>query len=132
MNPGDYPPGTTWPLINDVSPTLLMCKTNDDRTVILTDGTWNNHIVSGHPEMQSLLSHVEWCITRPDQINHDVRNPYRECYYVAYTTSRGRDLWIKVVIHFDESVRGLRGVDGYVVTAHLCGRIRSKEVKKWP
>lgn len=132
MKPGDYPPGTTWPLVLDQTPTLLFCSTADNRTVVLTEGVWTSHILHSHSEMESKLHYVDWCLTHPDFINYDVQNPARECYYVAYTSPRGRTLWIKVVVHFDASVQESRGADGFVVTALVCGRIKSKEVKKWP
>jgi hypothetical protein len=132
VRPGDYPPGTIWPLALDTTSPILMCEVYDGRTVVLTEGNWNTHILVRHPEMEDKLQLVEWCLIHPVHVNHDVRNTARECYYQAYTSSRGRPLWMKILVHFDDSVQALRGVDGYVVTALVCNRIKIKEVRKWP
>ena len=128
----DYPPGTTWRQAQDTSPPILTCNTPDRRSVVLSQQQWTGHILSGHPEMQDLLAYVEWSLQRPDHITRDRNNPDRQCYYVRYTSRRGLRLWIRSVVHFDSSVTERYGVDGFVVTSHITGRVNSKEASLWP
>ena len=132
MRVGDFPPGTTWPLKIDDTPALLTCTVHGERQVILTEERWFDHVLDGHDEMADKLPYVEWCLTRPDMINRDAWDPQRECYYVEHISTKGRRGWIKVVVHFDQSVRAVRGVHGYVVTAFVSGRIKRKEDRLWP
>lgn len=128
---GDYPAGALAYMLLDTSPAMFRHTVHGGRTVELSQTSWEGHILE-HEEMRDKLAYIEWCLTRPDLINTDAMHPYRECYYVAYTSPRGRRMWIKTVVQFDESVRDIRGVDGVVVTAHLCSRIKRKEARLWP
>lgn len=107
------------------------------RSVVLSESRWYSKILLGHPEMEVLLGHIEWCINRPDLAMLDAINPCRECYYLQHQTQSGRDLWIKTVVHFDDTVdRYYRSaidhkIDGFIVTCYLTSRVKPKEVELW-
>jgi hypothetical protein len=82
--------------------------------------------------MKERINHIEWSVVRPDRVTADRVNPRRECFYLEHTMTSGLRLWIKTVVHFDESVHAQFSVDGFIVTSFLTGRINAKEASLWP
>lgn len=76
----------------------------DNRTVVLTNQAWEDHIVRFKPEMAKYEDHVMETITHPDE-RADDEKPGRERFY-----REGRTHWLRVVVAYE-------GQEGEVVTA---------------
>lgn len=102
---------------------LFQEKDSRGRLVICTHSTWNHHIVSKRPAMNSDHSkeEVRKTIADPDfGIYQDVELSSRQCYY---RLCRNRPvMYMKVVVEFNGQPNR-----GHVVTAFLCDNMKSGE-----
>ena len=97
------------------------------RLIAVERGQWEQHIVSGHPELERELSTVLGTISQADELRLDANYPTRWCYYRLGAVRRFPHLYLKVIVHFDNQVRHDLGADGVVVTAYLCRSPKRQE-----
>lgn len=103
--------------------TFSVSEVRRQRLVVLTLSRWE-HIITGHPEIESLGTQVAACLTSPDFVIASEKYPDRELYYKRMRQrERGWGwTWIKVVVSFADPELG------EVITAFLTYNLKGGQV----
>jgi|SRR6185437_2304190 len=126
-----YPIGTQWHQSVDTSDPAFVCWDPLHREIVLTTFQWESHIEATHPALSGMMNHVEMTIRYPELITTDQKVSERRGYYLDHVFSNGQRYWIKVVVHFDETVKLNYDVDGFVVTSFMPVQPHRKEKREW-
>ena len=93
------------------------CTDRDGITIICTKDTWENHIVSEHPEMEGCEVIVKTAIEKPYQIYQDGRHADRRIIYKPFVLPKPfRTQYLRVAIRYRKT-KLTRKLQGYVLTA---------------
>lgn len=92
--------------------------------MVCTNELWTHKVLVKHPIMKGLEGDVKQTIEKPDYnfIYQDVASDQRNVYYRLL---RKRNLYIKVVVEFDDAY------SGRVITAFLASRPKGEKLI-WP
>ena len=96
---------------------IFKCTDKDGTTVICTQDTWENHIVSEHPEMDGCETIVKRAIEKPYQIYQDGRHTARRNIYKPFVLPKPYNTqYLRIVIEYKKK-RLTKKLQGYVLTA---------------
>ena len=79
--------------------TFSVQEPRKQRTVVLTHSRWE-HIVGGHPEVETLGPYVQGAVTSPEIILASLQRPEVELFYKRVREGKSGPLWMKVVVSF--------------------------------
>jgi len=115
-----------------VSDTHLYTRDRDGVTVYLLHRIWFGKILPKHIYLEGLEQYVRRTVEEPAQINEDAQYDSRKCFYrhfrLAGTTST--DEYLKVVVDYSQNDYG--ELEGRIISAYTCDKIKDEEVKLWP
>jgi hypothetical protein len=96
---------------------IFRCKDRDGVTVICTQDTWENHIVSEHPEMKDCQMIVKRAIEKPYQVYQDGRHAARKNIYKPFVLPKPyHTQYLRIAIKYQKT-KITRKLRGYVLTA---------------
>jgi len=101
-----------------------------DRTVLLYEDTWYDHVCVEHPNLHDLIHLVQVTIEHPERINFDAAFAKRESYYRPVWLAKRRTL-MKVSVEFD-APDAYDQIVGTVVTAYPTVSVKQGETRRWP
>lgn len=113
------------------SSNVIQCTDKDGISIACSKGTWDDHIVDEHPEMDGLASYVRTTIEEPYWIYQSATDARRKIFYRHFVFPAPLKLqFVRVVIEY-KTARFRNKLQGYVVTSFLCMRIREGDILLW-
>jgi len=110
---------------------IFRCKDKDGVTIICKRDTWENHIVSEHPEMKGCEMIVKAAIERPYQVYQDGRHAARRIIYKPFVLPKPfHTQYLRVAIEYRKK-KITRRLQGYVLTAFACQGKRTGDILIW-
>jgi len=109
---------------------IIDCIDKDGVRVVCDDGTWDNHIVAEHPEMENCAAIVSETINKPYEIYQDRININRKIIYKPFVLPKPfHTYYLRVVIEYKQ--HRFRGQRGYVATAFSCSNKKEGDILLW-
>ncbi len=109
---------------------IFKCKDKDGVDVVCHESTWNNHIISDHPELKDCENVVIEAIGSPYRIYEDCRNPKRKIIYKPFVLPKPfNTYYLRICIEYHTRMFG--GKRGYVVTAFSAQGIKKGDKLEW-
>ena len=106
---------------------VIACVDRDGIQVVCDDGTWYNHIIAEHPEMEGWEAYVKATVENPYQIYQDHTQVNKKAFYKPFILPKPwHTQYLRVVIEYRKS-RKL----GYICTAFPCSNIRKGDILIW-
>ena len=107
------------------------CKDKDGITVVCTRDTWEDHIVSEHPEMKDCEVTVRTAIEKPYQVYQDGRHAARRTVYKPFVLPKPfHTQYLRIAIEYRRK-KISRKVQGYVCSAFACRTKRKGDILIW-
>jgi len=107
------------------------CKDKDGITVICTQDTWENHIVSEHPELKGCEIIVKTAIEQPYQVYQDGKHTNRRNIYKPFVLPKPfHTQYLRVAIEY-RKMKITRKWKGYVCTAFACQTKGKGDILRW-
>lgn len=102
-----------------------------DREVVCYQSTWDDHIVSGHPDMSGHEDEVDRTVRAPDQIRQSAANPRRRVFYRKGILPRPYEThYLRVIVEYPSfPLGGLRKAK--IITAFPSTGVREDEAQIW-
>ncbi|MBE0431327.1 MAG: hypothetical protein IBX67_05830 [Dehalococcoidia bacterium] len=110
---------------------ILRCKDKDGITIICSQDTWDNHIVSGHPEVKGCEMIVKTAIEKPFQVYQDGRHANRRIIYKPFVLPKPfHTQYLRIAIEYHRG-KVSRNMQGYVCSAFACQTKRKGDILIW-
>jgi hypothetical protein len=107
------------------------CTDKDGITVICAQDTWDNHIVSEHPEMKDCETIVKAAIEKPYQVYQDGKHTAGRIIYKPFVLPKPfHTQYLRIAIKYRKS-RITGKLRGYVSTAFACQGKRRGDILIW-
>jgi len=75
-------------------------------SVTLSQSTWNNHIISGHPEMIGNETATQRTIENPQYVYQSIRNADSKVFFAKTAESSYPQIYTSVVVDYDGNTNG--------------------------
>lgn len=110
---------------------IFRCKDKDGITVICTQDRWENHIVSGHPEIKGCEVIVKTAIEKPYQVYQDGKHAARRNIYKPFVLPKPFNTqYLRITIEYRKR-KITRELQGYVLTAFAFQGKRIGDILIW-
>ena len=110
---------------------IFRCNDKDGITVICKQDTWENHIVSGHVEMEGCEVIVKTAIENPYQVYQDGKHANRKIIYKPFILPKPfHTQYLRVAIEYHKG-KIIRKLQGYVCSAFACRTKKKGDILIW-
>jgi hypothetical protein len=110
---------------------IFRCKDKDGIIVICKQDTWENHIVSGHAEMEGCEMIVKTAIEKPYQVYQDGKHTNKRIIYKPFVLPKPfHTQYLRVAIEYHRGKIN-RKLQGYVCSAFACQTKKKGDILIW-